>query len=199
MPSKMVEATTVSCVLVVMGNLIAQFIQAYKSQSSYTIDYTKILQFVLFNALNTPPNFLWQAYLESTFPSTYPVPSSSAIHAAVDGNEKELDREEKTHEIVESKLSVPNTIIKFVLDQTIGAAANTIMFSLAFAGFRGATFEQALWAARDELVPFMVAGWKLWPWVSLANFTLVQSVEMRQLLGSLAGLIWNVYLSLVTS
>lgn len=139
-----------------------------------------------------------QSYLESAFPSTYTVPSKSAIAAAAENNEKELDREEKTHEILETKLSVPNTLIKFVLDQTIGAALNTVMFSFVMAGFKGATFGQAVVTTQQEFLPFMRAGWTLWPAISALNFTVVRSVEMRQLLGSLAGFGWNIYLSLAS-
>lgn len=137
-----------------------------------------------------------QTYLESSFPSTHLVPSTSALQAAAASNEKELDREEKTHEILEPKLSIPNTIIKFVLDQTIGAAVNTLLFSLVFAGFKGASLEQAVQIARQDFWGLMSAGWTLWPLVSAVNFTLVKSVATRNLVGSVAGMAWNVYLSL---
>ncbi|TVY85719.1 hypothetical protein LAWI1_G008342, partial [Lachnellula willkommii] len=76
--------------------------------------------------------------------------------------------------------------IKFTLDQTIGATINTLVFSLFVAGFKGATVEQAVDAAKEEFWPIMSAGWKLWPLVSAVNYTLVRSVEGRSLLGSLA-------------
>jgi len=41
----------------------------------------------------------------------------------------------------------------------------------------------------------MISGWKLWPLVSLLNFTLVP-VEKRVLVGNIVGLLWGVYLSL---
>jgi protein Mpv17 len=140
-----------------------------------------------------------QQFLESTFPSTYTTPSPSAIAAAATDDDKELDREEKKHEILETKLSVPNTLMKFMLDQTIGAAVNTLMFSAAIAGFKGATYQQAVWTARQDFWGLMSAGWKLWPAISALNFAVVRSVEMRQLLGSLAGFGWNIYLSLSTA
>lgn len=40
------------------------------------------------------------------------------------------------------------------------------------------------------------AGWKLWPLVSLVNFTMVP-VEKRVVVGSLVGVGWGVYLSLM--
>lgn len=39
------------------------------------------------------------------------------------------------------------------------------------------------------------AGLKLWPAVSIVNFAAVP-VENRVLVGSLAGVVWNIYLSL---
>lgn len=42
-----------------------------------------------------------------------------------------------------------------------------------------------------------MAGWKLWPAVSLLSFVGLRTVESRTLVGSLAGMGWGVYLSLV--
>lgn len=66
-----------------------------------------------------------------------------------------------------------------------------------FAGFRGAGYTEAVAVAREEFWPLVRAGWKLWPWVSLLNFAVVKSVEGRTLVGSLAGMGWGVYLSLM--
>ena len=41
----------------------------------------------------------------------------------------------------------------------------------------------------------MISGWKLWPLVSLINFTLIP-VDRRVILGSVVGLFWGIYLSL---
>jgi protein Mpv17 len=73
------------------------------------------------------------------------------------------------------------------------------MFSLAFAGFNGLSYAEAWSEAKEQYLPLMLAGWKLWPLVSLVGFSLVKSVEGRNLLGSLAGLGWGVYLSLTMS
>lgn len=129
----------------------------------------------------------------------YTTPSKSAIDAASKSNEEELDREEKTHEITESRLSIRNLVIKVLLDQTISASVNTLMFSLAFAGFNGFGYTEAWSEARAQFWGLMLAGWKLWPLVSLIGFSVVKSVEGRNLLGSLAGLGWGVYLSLTMS
>jgi protein Mpv17 len=125
------------------------------------------------------------------------VPTSSTPRAASENNEVELDREDNTHTLLEPKLSISNTLIKFFLDQTIGAALNILAFSLVFSGFHGATFEQAVQIARQDFRGLMLAGFKLWPLVSLVNFTLVKSVQSRQLIGGLASVGWGVYLSLI--
>lgn len=45
--------------------------------------------------------------------------------------------------------------------------------------------------------PMIFAGWKLWPIVSLVNYTFIKTVAGRNLLGSLAGMVWGIYLSLI--
>lgn len=88
-------------------------------------------------------------------------------------------------------------MIKFAIDQTLMATVNTLSFSAAMAVIRGASTGVAWQKAREEYWPVMRAGWKLWPWVSLANFSLVRTVEMRQFVGGVAGLVWGVYLSML--
>ncbi|KAJ3467293.1 hypothetical protein MRS44_004857 [Fusarium solani] len=167
-----------------------------------------VFQFLLFNLICTPPNFMWQDFLETTFPA-HPKPKSS--------------KEKNT----KPKLSVRNTAIKFLLDQTVGAALNTLLFSTYVHSFRLAlhpvpvitsipktvvfltspgalNFSRVDWptvwaAAQDEFVPFVVAGWKLWPAVSLVNFAAIKTVEGRNLVGALAGVAWGVYVSLVSA
>ena len=47
----------------------------------------------------------------------------------------------------------------------------------------------------QEFWPIMIAGYKLWPIVSVANFTVVP-VERRVLVGSIVGLGWGVFMAL---
>ena len=44
----------------------------------------------------------------------------------------------------------------------------------------------------------MIAGYKLWPLVSIFNFTVVP-MERRVVVGSLVGLGWGVYIALKTA
>lgn len=126
---------------------------------------------------------------------------------------------------MERRLNGRNTATKFLLDQTIGAGVNTILFSIFMhsvqaamshrttgaegsiwflAGGRALDYSQVDWRAvversRLEFLPIMKAGWRLWPFVSLFNFAVVRSVEVRNLVGSLAGVGWGVYMSLVAA
>lgn len=65
------------------------------------------------------------------------------------------------------------------------------------AGIKGESMEQATRMAQLEFWPLMVAGYRLWPVVSLLSYSVLSSVESRALLGSIAGLIWGIYLSLM--
>lgn len=83
-----------------------------------------LINFALFALLSTPPNVLWQQWLEATYPSQVPAP------------------EEKNP--AKQKLSISNTAKKFLLDQTIGGPVNTVLFIATMAGLRG--------LATDEIV-----------------------------------------------
>ncbi|KAI7774212.1 mpv17 pmp22 family protein [Diaporthe eres] len=221
-----VSATAQSAVLSATSNILAQAITAYRSDKQFVVDWIPVVQFFLFTVVSTPPNFLWQDFLESTFPATKTVPSSEAIKSASGSNDKELDREAREGKLVETKLDVPNTIIKFILDQTIGAAFNTVMFSCFLHSIKQAMAHRALatdssdiafltsgnaidysqvdWRlvleqAKVEFYPIMKAGLSLWPMVSLFNFVVVKSVEGRNLVGSLAGVVWGIYMSMVAA
>ena len=55
-----------------------------------------------------------------------------------------------------------------------------------------------LFDASQELLPILFAGYRLWPLVSILNFTVVP-VERRVVVGSLVGLGWGVFLALRTA
>ncbi|KAL6902890.1 hypothetical protein GGI43DRAFT_325228 [Trichoderma evansii] len=210
-PSPIVQATLQSSFLAAVSNILAQVITAYKNNEAVTIDWVPVFQYVLFAVVSTPPNFLWQDFLESAFPA-HPSPPPS--------------KEKKKEKAPASppKLSLTNTIIKFILDQTVGAALNTLLFStftrsLRYAmvhapritnlpaaakywsspnaiDFRVVDFAVVWEEAKAEFWSLMIAAAKLWPAVSLINFTLVKSVQGRNLVGALAGVVWGVYVSL---
>ncbi|KAL6794774.1 hypothetical protein GGI42DRAFT_135487 [Trichoderma sp. SZMC 28013] len=210
-PSPIIQATLQSSLLAALSNILAQAITAYRNNQAVTIDWVPVFQYVLFAVVSTPPNFLWQDFLESTFPAH---PSSNPPSTS----------KKSPSPSSPPKLSLVNTIIKFLLDQTVGAALNTLLFSTfthslrqamvhapritslpsaakywSSAGavdFNRVDFGHVWAAAKAEFWALMFAAAKLWPAVSLINFTLVKSVQGRNLVGALAGVAWGVYISL---
>ncbi|KAK1992261.1 Mpv17/PMP22 family protein [Colletotrichum falcatum] len=226
-PSPIVTATLQSAVLSGTSNLLAQALTAYQTDSPLVIDWVPVFQFILYTIISTPPNFMWQGFLEETFPAHHVSPIKNAVASAAANDDKELDREAREDKLVEPKLNIRNTLTKLVLDQTVGATLNTLAFSMfmhsiqtamarpehlaaaqhsgAYLLSRGAVdYSKVDWRAvvrssRLEFVPIFVAGLKLWPLVSLVNFAFVKSIEGRNLVGSLAGIAWGIYMSLVAA
>ncbi|KAL7931068.1 hypothetical protein V8C35DRAFT_124089 [Trichoderma chlorosporum] len=223
-PPPIVQATLQSSLLAALSNILAQAITAYRNNEPVTVDWVPVFQYVLFAVISTPPNFLWQDFLESTFPA-YPKqqqqqqqPSDSKKSPSSSSSSSPSSQPPAP------KLSLANTAIKFLLDQTVGAALNTLLFSTFTRSLRRAMVHAPritslpsaakywsaagavdftrvdfalVWAeARAEFWALMFAAAKLWPAVSLINFTLVKSVQGRNLVGALAGVAWGVYISL---
>ncbi|KAF9773980.1 hypothetical protein IL306_008092 [Fusarium sp. DS 682] len=212
-----VMATIQSAALGGIANVLAQAITAYKAGvnlNDIVIDWIPVFQFLLFNVICTPPNFYWQDFLELTFP------------AHPDDASKAKDSSKNAHKM-QPKLSVRNTLIKFFLDQTVGAAVNTLLFSTYTHAVRSAIqpapvitsltkaitywtspgtldFGRVNWAtvweaAKMDFAPLIFAGWKLWPAVSIVNFAAIKTVEGRNLVGALAGVVWGIYMSLIAA
>ncbi|KAM3511179.1 hypothetical protein MY11210_005169 [Beauveria gryllotalpidicola] len=205
-------STIQSAGLGVLCSILAQCITAYRQEEPFSIDWIPVFQYLLFNVISTPPNFLWQELIEASFPS-HPKPAA---------------RPKKTDDKpAPPALSKRNTAIKFLLDQTVGAAVNTLLFSTFTRSLRMASAHaprvtnvskavsywvspgavdfslidfDVVWAeSQEEFWPLVAAGYKLWPAVSLVNFTLVRSVQGRNLVGALAGLIWGIYICLFSA
>jgi protein Mpv17 len=92
-----------------------------------------------------------------------------------------------------------NTMVKFILDQTVGAALNTTAFSASMAFFRGENWAEIIQSVRQDFWPLMSAGLTVWPLFSLFCYTYIRSVPMRMLAGSLAGMAWAIYITLATA
>ncbi|KAF2748959.1 hypothetical protein M011DRAFT_399478 [Sporormia fimetaria CBS 119925] len=191
MPSDILSPTAQSTALNIFSNVLAQGISSYKRDAPLSLNCTPILNFALFTILSTPPNILWQRFLEDQFPTTIraPHPNTEKPHAK---------------EQPQNVTSIRNIAIKFLLDMTIGAAVNTVLF-LGFMSYVNAPvnagLDQGMWDVvandvRRKFWPLIVDGLKLWPAVSLMSFCVVP-VDKRVLVGSLVGVGWNVYLSLL--
>lgn len=100
-------------------------------------------------------------------------------------------------EKAKKQLSIKNTAAKFILDQTIGAGVNTVLFIMGIAMLRGQSWQYGWAETKVGFWPLISAGQKLWPAVSLLNLTLVP-LEYRMLVGGLVGVGWGVFLSLMS-
>lgn len=191
-------------------------------QKVYTINPTEFAHFVLFSLLVTPPNFLWQSWLEAQFPGytdklTH-TQKEKLVDDAVTGSSNTTSAEKggdlkkrftasdgtineqsasSSPVDVKKKLNIKNTAAKFALDQTFGAAANTILFIAGIALLRGHSWESVQQQTAKEFWPMIFAGQKLWPLVSVLSFTVVP-FEQRTLFGSTVGLFWGIYLSIMS-
>ena len=155
--------------------------------------------------MNVPINCVWQDWLEAAFPGATVVPVSEA----------EAKETKKAGKPVEAKkaVNVQNILIKFVCDQTIGAAFNIPLFLASIGLAKGQGVDQIINTIQKVSTPssygvmtspdedtqdalsIYIAGAKLWPAVSLISFIAVP-VERRVIFGSIAGVVWNTYLSL---
>ncbi|KIH94611.1 integral membrane protein mpv17 pmp22 family [Sporothrix brasiliensis 5110] len=193
--------TIQAVVMSVVSSLIAQLLAAYQNKTplASAFDVEAIIKFVVFAFVMTPPNVLWQTFLESSLPGSRKAPASN----------------DKSDKLPKESLNIKNTIAKTLLDQSLGSSVNTFLFCsfmaawdvLVTQGQFSATATAPATAAslvgtavvnrvRTDFVPFMKAGWRFWPWVSLGNFALVPDVATRNLVGGLAGIVWGVYVNL---
>ena len=198
MISHVVTTTLQAATLSAISNLAAQWVKVYREevgaksapsplrshtdsrsfqQRSFSIKLAPLAQFVLFTLISCPPNILWQEYLESKFPGQTLTPSSS------------------TDSIYEKQLNVPNTLRKFLFDQTLGVFVNTVAFVSAMAAFKGKSAKAVQRDVENNVIPLMINSWKVWPFVAILNFTFVP-VHRRIIVGSVVGLFWGIYLSM---
>ncbi|TID16014.1 integral membrane protein [Venturia nashicola] len=116
-----------SAALSIVSNILAQVIGAYQKNIPLSLNITPILQFVTYSILNTPLNCLWQDFIEASFPSN--VATDVEVPNKTDEKAKALQRKKV--------FSVKNTLIKFALDQTLGAAVNIPLFIVIIGVVKG--------------------------------------------------------------
>jgi protein Mpv17 len=109
----MINSTIQAALLTGLSNLLAQIIQAYRAGRPLSLEHGPLAQFVVFSLISTPPNVLWQKYLEERFPAN--------------------QRDEKGNK----KLHKGNTVAKLVLHQTLGAIFNSYLFIAGIGALRG--------------------------------------------------------------
>ncbi|KAM3424212.1 hypothetical protein BST61_g11247 [Cercospora zeina] len=178
--SPTLEATVLSGA----SGLLAQAFTAYKQQH-FSLDLAQILQFIVFSAITTPPNYAFQYFLEASFPARTAVAVDKP--QAKGENEKIAPREDR--------LSIQNTIIKFFLDQSIAATVNTAMYICLMGGIKGHSYGYIIDDLYNNFCSLLFASYRFWPFVCLLNFAVVP-MRYRAYVGTAAGMIWGIFLSL---
>lgn len=157
-------------------------------QTTFSLNIAPVVKFAIFSVISNPPNIVWQSFLEHHFPTNVIFATPKAA-------------DEKPISSNKTQISKVNVLIKFMLDQTIGALVNTIMF-LAFIAYTNASKQgqEDPWTAvakecSVKTWPMMKDGYKFWPAISLISFVWVP-VDKRVVFGCSVGVIWGIYLSL---
>ncbi|KAE8312976.1 hypothetical protein BDV41DRAFT_272708 [Aspergillus transmontanensis] len=180
------KATLQAALINAGSNILAQSIQSYRDEKPFELDLQTLFQFTTCAFVMSPMTFLWLEGLESALPG-----HTSEEPAATKSKAEKADRPKQ------KKLNVKNTVAKVVIDQVVGGAWATVLFSLTMGLLRGQEYDVLVDQIRKDFWPLLIAGFKLWPLVSILNFTVVP-VDKRLLVGSIFGVVWAVYLSLMS-
>ncbi|KAL9131959.1 MAG: hypothetical protein Q9217_000239 [Psora testacea] len=129
MPSPIITATIQSTFITFCSCLIAQFLNPDNPPHYVSL--------ILYGILATPPNFLWQQFIEKHFPGY------RLKKVEVDEGGSGVD--------VQKRLHVRNTVIKVILDQTLAAVPNTVAYIGITRWLRGLPLEMC-WDAVKEHV-----------------------------------------------
>ncbi|OJJ43846.1 hypothetical protein ASPZODRAFT_19148 [Penicilliopsis zonata CBS 506.65] len=179
--SEITKATVQAALINAGSNVLAQGIGAYQNDKPFELDTTAVIQFTACAIVSSPLIFLWLNGLEAQFPGTTTTTTKT----------------EKGETQKKTQLNVPNTVAKVVLDQTVGGAWITALFIATMGALRGQDYGLIMEQIKTDFWPIMIAGLKMWPFVSILNFTVVPA-DQRLLVNSLFGVIWAVYLSLMS-
>ncbi|KAL7798668.1 hypothetical protein V8C43DRAFT_275978 [Trichoderma afarasin] len=188
--SKVTEATIQATLLNGLSGVCAQGITVYRTKSFDEVELESILRFVIYSALVTPPNYKWQEWMESKFPSRTPIDEPSP-----DSKSDSKSSEKLNQAVVKDRLNLTNTAVKFILDQSISAPLNTVAFLYLMGGMTFQSNAQIWSNIQNDFWPMLIAGYRVWPLVGLLNLSVVP-FDYRQLVGSTAGLFWGIFLSL---
>ena len=178
-------------------------------------DRVLFLQFAFMTVILAPLNFLWQNWLENTFPGWTVVRGGKSRETSSGRNGKNEDDVEmgemragdegllgggnSEEEEVVKKRNWVNIGRKWFTDCiTLGALFNTTGFIVIMGILKGKTVAQIIFSLRTEMLGIIWDSYKVWP---IANFisTTYIPVERRIVFLSGCGLIWNIYLSLVAA
>ncbi|KAK4061796.1 hypothetical protein Trihar35433_9396 [Trichoderma harzianum] len=213
MPSPILTATLQAAALSTASNLCAQFIETYWNETAFHLDHIQLFRFIVLSLITAPPNYLWQQFLEKSFPAYPPIQKlrdggkdielkamEEAAAGASIGGGSQSQSEAATH----PKFSIRNTLTKWFIDCiTAGAIMNTVAFLVIMGPWvlsvnlpLGEMMVTNL--VEQETIPIIIAGYKIWPIASIVSFSFVP-VHRRIVFLSFIGLLWGIYLSLVAA
>ncbi|KPI35832.1 uncharacterized protein AB675_11103 [Cyphellophora attinorum] len=167
----------------VLSNVFAQGYSSYQEQR-LAINPAAFVRFLLFTAIVTPPNYWWQKWLEDSYPTRVPT-----------GPRQEKEPGAKSDD---KAFSVTNTIIKFMLDQSIGCWGNTLAFMVLLPLLKGQTLPQITSTLQQDFWGMVMTSYSFWPLVSIVNLVFVP-FKYRALVGNTAAFVWGVYIALIAS
>lgn len=84
----------------------------------------------------TPPNYIWQKFLEDSFPTSKPQPKKEKA----DDDSQQPEKQE---------LSITNTAIKFFLDQSLGCWVNTFLFIAVMGAMKGKSVDTIIFSLKN--------------------------------------------------
>lgn len=207
MPSPILTATLQAAALSTASNLCAQFIETYWNKTTFHLDHIQLFRFIVLSLLTAPPNYLWQQFLEKSFPAYPPIQKlrnggkdielkamEEAAGASIGGGSQS-----QSEAATQPKFSIRNTLTKWFIDCiTAGAIMNTVAFLAIMGVLKGQPMAQISSNIRAETIPIIIAGYKIWPIASIISFSFVP-VHRRIVFLSFIGLLWGIYLSLVAA
>ncbi|KAL6825271.1 hypothetical protein V8C40DRAFT_245910 [Trichoderma camerunense] len=206
MPSPILTATLQAAALSTASNLCAQFIETYWNKTAFHLDHIQLFRFIVLSLITAPPNYLWQQFLEKSFPA-YPSTQKArgkdielkAMEEAAAGASIGGGSQSQSESSIQPRFSIRNTLTKWFIDCiTAGAIMNTVAFLVIMGVLKGQPMAQISSNIRTETIPIIIAGYKIWPIASIVSFSFVP-VHRRIVFLSFIGLLWGIYLSLVAA
>ncbi|PNP49874.1 hypothetical protein THARTR1_09404 [Trichoderma harzianum] len=152
MPSPILTATLQAAALSTASNLCAQFIETYWNKTAFHLDHIQLFRFIVLSLITAPPNYLWQQFLEKSFPAYPPIQKSrdgvkdielKAMEEAAAGASIGGGSQPQSEAATQSKFSIRNTLTKWFIDCiTAGAIMNTVAFLVIMGVLKGQPMAQ---------------------------------------------------------
>lgn len=181
MPSPILTATLQAAALSTASNLCAQFIETYwnkvrflsitciifpmslfyninvsyspyQRQTTFHLDHIQLFRFIVLSLITAPPNYLWQQFLEKSFPA-YPSTQKArdvgkdielkAMEEAAAGASIGGGSQSQSESSTQPRFSIRNTLTKWFIDCiTAGAIMNTVAFLVIMGVLKGQPMAQ---------------------------------------------------------